>query len=380
MDSRAPILPFPINRRIIPLLDTVDEDAVAIGAVNTIVNHVAKLTGYNTDVAGIEQALEPFKERIRNVLRRYPRRGRRGEGCSIRNLKEFFTCIGTDSIIGQPARLERLPTISERFFRASTMKMSPILQRLPAVIADSVLVVNTTPAGMTPNIDALPVPSAIRFSNHQIIFDIIYTPIETAFLRRAKADGATTINGVEMFVHQGAKAFELWTGKPFPVDCGTASGIESFDGRVNRSIKGHNSSSNHIHMEHFDMLSEQTQIKYERLRSIVAELGSVVIGYSGGVDSTLLLKVATDVLGTKAIAVIGKSATYPTAEYEEAAALAKGFGARYYRSRNRRNRCVKISGESSGPVLLLQNGIVRQAHRDREARKYSMDCRRNDHR
>jgi len=76
------------------------------------------------------------------------------------------------------------------------------------------------------------------------------------------------------------------------------------------------------------MLSEQTIIKYERLRSIVAELASVVIGYSGGVDSTLLLKVATDVLGTKAIAVIGKSATYPTAEYEEAAALAKGFGAR----------------------------------------------------
>ena len=77
------------------------------------------------------------------------------------------------------------------------------------------------------------------------------------------------------------------------------------------------------------MLSEQTQIKYERLRSIIAELGSVVIGYSGGVDSTLLLKVAIDVLGTKAIAVIGKSETYPTAEYEEAAGLAKGFGARY---------------------------------------------------
>ncbi len=77
------------------------------------------------------------------------------------------------------------------------------------------------------------------------------------------------------------------------------------------------------------MLSEQTQTKYERLRSIIAELGSVVIGYSGGVDSTLLLKVATDVLGIKAIAVIGRSETYPTAEYEEAAGLAKGFGARY---------------------------------------------------
>lgn len=78
-----------------------------------------------------------------------------------------------------------------------------------------------------------------------------------------------------------------------------------------------------------ETLSEQTQIKYNRLRSIVAELGSVVIGYSGGVDSTLLLKVATDVLGSNAIAVIGKSATYPTAEYEEAASLAKSLGARY---------------------------------------------------
>ena len=82
-------------------------------------------------------------------------------------------------------------------------------------------------------------------------------------------------------------------------------------------------------MEQFDMLSQQTQIKYERLRSIIGELGSVVIGFSGGVDSTLLLKVATDVLHTKAIAVIGKSETYPTAEYEEAMALAKSFGARY---------------------------------------------------
>lgn len=77
------------------------------------------------------------------------------------------------------------------------------------------------------------------------------------------------------------------------------------------------------------MLSQQTQTKYERLKSIIETLGSVVIGYSGGVDSTLLLKVATDVLGSKALAVIGKSETYPTAEYEEAAVLARGFGARY---------------------------------------------------
>ena len=69
--------------------------------------------------------------------------------------------------------------------------------------------------------------------------------------------------------------------------------------------------------------------KYQTLQKILTSLGSVVIGYSGGVDSTLLLKVATDVLGENALAVIGKSETYPTREYEEAVKLAESFGARY---------------------------------------------------
>ncbi len=77
------------------------------------------------------------------------------------------------------------------------------------------------------------------------------------------------------------------------------------------------------------MLSARTEEKYDRLRLILRDLGSVAIGYSGGVDSTLLLKVATDTLGARALAVIGKSETYPTAEYEEAVTLAKSFNARY---------------------------------------------------
>src|ERR1041385_8246953 len=76
-------------------------------------------------------------------------------------------------------------------------------------------------------------------------------------------------------------------------------------------------------------MTSEIQAKYLRLQSVLQELGSVVIGYSGGVDSTLLLKVAVDVLGRNALAVIGKSATYPTREYEDAVKIAQSFGAKY---------------------------------------------------
>ncbi len=77
------------------------------------------------------------------------------------------------------------------------------------------------------------------------------------------------------------------------------------------------------------MLSLEIQQKHHILKSILEEMGSVAIGFSGGIDSTLLIRVATDVLGDNALAVIGKSETYPTREFEEAILLAESFGSRY---------------------------------------------------
>jgi len=77
------------------------------------------------------------------------------------------------------------------------------------------------------------------------------------------------------------------------------------------------------------MVDPQLQTKHDHLKNILREMGSVAVGFSGGIDSTLLIRVATDALGNNALAVIGKSETYPTREFEEAIQLATSFGSRY---------------------------------------------------
>ncbi len=77
------------------------------------------------------------------------------------------------------------------------------------------------------------------------------------------------------------------------------------------------------------MIDQQLQSKYTQLRTILHDMGSVAIGFSGGIDSTLLIRVATEELGNQALAVIGRSETYPTREFEEAIQLAGSFGSRY---------------------------------------------------
>lgn len=77
------------------------------------------------------------------------------------------------------------------------------------------------------------------------------------------------------------------------------------------------------------MPGPELQSKHNQLQSILRDMGSVAIGFSGGIDSTLLIRVATDTLGDRSLAVIGRSETYPTREFEEAIKLATTFGSKY---------------------------------------------------
>jgi uncharacterized protein len=90
------------------------------------------------------------------------------------------------------------------------------------------------------------------------------------------------------------------------------------------------------------MLSDAVASRYRHLRSILHEMGTVALGYSGGADSTLLLRVAADELGSQAVAMIGRSETYPTREFEEAMALAAGMGVKVVVVRTEETDVVKF--------------------------------------
>jgi shikimate dehydrogenase len=77
---------------------------------------------------------------------------------------------------------------------------------------------NATPLGMYPKIDDSPIDMADAFHDRHIVFDLVYNPIETKFLRLAASKGAQTIGGLTMLLHQAAKSFELWTSQQMPID------------------------------------------------------------------------------------------------------------------------------------------------------------------
>jgi shikimate dehydrogenase len=208
---------IPHKQAVIPLLDDVRDDAATLGAVNVIVNRNGTLIGYNTDMLGIKHVLEPFEEKLRNSSVVILGAGG-GARAAVYAISKFFSPRSVLVYNRSTDRAEKMTSDFKKIFPKIAYERIPGPERLTTALAESVLIMNTTSVGMKPNVDALPLPGTITFSNQQIIFDIIYNPVETALLRLAKMHGVRTINGVEMFLCQATHAFELWTGKIFPVE------------------------------------------------------------------------------------------------------------------------------------------------------------------
>ena len=122
----------------------------------------------------------------------------------------------------RPSTLARAQALTQDFaplFPSTSLLSLPLtLQTLEERTAEAHLFVNTTPVGMWPEVDQSPWPEDLAFPGYLTVFDLVYNPRQTKLLRQARAAGAKVIGGLGMLVHQGAAAFELWTGEKAPVE------------------------------------------------------------------------------------------------------------------------------------------------------------------
>ncbi len=216
---------IPYKQAVIPLLDHLSEEARAIGAVNTIVNENGKLHGYNTDVFGIQKSLEPFADELHNTTVTVLGAG----GAARAVLYSLTHNFSPSKIFLYNRSVQKAKELTNEFQKKIPHVRFALIETeevLRSALKQSLLIVNTTSVGMKPHTGAMPIPSPYSLSNNQIIFDIIYNPVETELLRHAASVHARTINGVEMLVHQGARSFELWTKKPFPIERARTALIE----------------------------------------------------------------------------------------------------------------------------------------------------------
>jgi shikimate dehydrogenase len=209
---------IPHKEKIMQYMDHVSEEAASVGAVNTVVNEGNIFSGYNTDINGIIESLNPYKKEIAKSTASIIGAGGAARAV-IYALIRHFKIKKINLINRTEERSEALKDYFKgkmHFENLSTYEL--MAKENLALFQSSKLIINTTSIGMFPSIEDSPTELKESFNSSQIVFDLIYNPLRTKFLELAAEQGATTINGLKMFVVQGAKSFELWTGEKMDVD------------------------------------------------------------------------------------------------------------------------------------------------------------------
>jgi len=203
---------FPYKEKVIKFLDKVEESAHKIGAVNTIVNNKGILIGYNTDVIGFKKSLQEDEEFVIKKKKAVIF----GAGGAARGVIYALLEEGIEEICVFNRTLEKAKKIKQdfsSFFPESSIYVFPLKEEnLKNKIERAHLIVNTTSLGMPPKINNTPLPDKRLFHPNLLVYDLIYHPAKTLFLRQAERARAKIINGLPMLVYQGIESFYLWTG------------------------------------------------------------------------------------------------------------------------------------------------------------------------
>jgi len=186
---------IPYKQQIMPFLDEIDSEAAQIGAVNTVKitwpEGKRHLKGYNSDLYGFENSLRPMlEEKHKKALIL-------GTGGASKAIKYLFNKLGIEYLSA---------SIEDQLFE-NEIRYNQITEEL---MKEYLIIVHATPIGTFPKVDNCPdIPYQAITSDH-VLFDLVYNPEETLFLKRGKAQGAKTKNGLEMLHLQAIRSWEIW--------------------------------------------------------------------------------------------------------------------------------------------------------------------------
>lgn len=191
---------------VIPYLDAIDEEAERIGAVNTVWNDHGRWIGSNTDGRGYLLALrEAVGDELanKNILML-------GAGGAARGVAVTLDRFGVRRLdIANRTQAKAAALMESGIHHTAAQVLT--LEEAEKHLRDYDIIINTTPVGMSPDIEGMPL-AVDGVSPATLLSDLIYNPLETRWLKEGRKCGAATMNGIDMFVNQGALAFELWTG------------------------------------------------------------------------------------------------------------------------------------------------------------------------
>ena len=189
---------IPYKTQVIPFLDELTDNAKAIGAVNVIkltkgYFGQTKLVGHNTDILGFKQSIEPLLDPTKHkkalIL---------GTGGASKAIFHGLKQLGVESTF-----VSRTPIKDGLTYSDLT----------PAIIETYTVIVNTTPVGMFPHSDACPDIPYEHITDQHLLYDLLYNPDETLFMKKGKQQGAEVKNGLEMLLLQAFAGWKIWTEK-----------------------------------------------------------------------------------------------------------------------------------------------------------------------
>jgi shikimate dehydrogenase len=206
---------IPHKEHVAPMVDRLTEEAQTTGAVNVISREGRKLIGHNTDVAGFRSALDKLTSR-----QKMPRLAVvLGAGGAARAVVYSLITEGFQRVVVFNRHLHRAEALVRHFARSAAhmeLRAMPWHESvLEAELAKTRVLVNATAVGMVPG--ETPIPAEL-LAGDLLVMDLIYNPPQTQLLKDAAAARLTVMNGEPMLLTQGACAFEVWTGKPAPLE------------------------------------------------------------------------------------------------------------------------------------------------------------------